>query len=271
VQLRELGRGRGQGEAQLLEPARDAHRPALVAEVPLDLADDRRRRVRGELHTAVRVEAVDRLDQPDRGDLGEVVERLAAVAEAACEMLHERQVHADQLIAQLRVLGAAIVQRAQFEEHLARPAAVRGAVRTLCVACARRFVLGVSLVLAHRPARRPSPSPRLLRHSRLRASGGTPLGRRCCDPSARRRAPHGTVLGPLPAAREDGPRGVVLRMRAGLLGDAVDAVRHTPGHGRTARVRGRALGRQLSCAALFVPHRPVLFPHAGPGPAPRCL
>src|SRR5207247_2544289 len=51
---------------QLLEAARDADGPALVAEVPLDLPDDVRRRVRRQLDTAVEIEAVDCLDQPDR-------------------------------------------------------------------------------------------------------------------------------------------------------------------------------------------------------------
>jgi hypothetical protein len=260
VQLRELRRGRRQGQAQFLEPARHPHRPALVAEVPLDLADHRRCRVRRELHPAVRVEAVDGLDQPDGGDLGQVVQRLAAVAEAAREVLDERQVHPDQPVAQLRVLGAVLLQRAQLGEEGARPAAVLRVVRTLRAARGRCLVLGVSLVLAHRPARRPFPSPR---PSADRPDGGAP------DPPVRRRAPHGTVLvpGPLSVRREAGPRGGVLRMRPGLLGDAVDAARRARGPVR----RTCALGRQLPCAALFVPHRPVPVPHAGPGPAPRCL
>ncbi len=100
--LGELGRGRREGQSQLLEAPRHADRPALVAEVTLDLTDDRGRRVRRELDAAVRVEAVDRLDQTDRGDLGQVVQRLAAVAEAAREVLDERQVHPDQPVAQLQ-------------------------------------------------------------------------------------------------------------------------------------------------------------------------
>ncbi len=263
MQLGQLGRGRGERQPQLLQPARHAHRPALVAEVPLDLTDDRRGRVGGELHATVRVEAVDGLDQPDGGDLREVVQRLAAVAEPACQVLDERQVHAHQPVAQLRVLRTAVLQRAQFEEEGARPAAVVRVVmrvrarRTRCAPRAgggrRRPVLGLSLVLAHRPARRPSPSARLVPRHRLGPGGGVPTG---CGRSGRGSAPRGAAA--LPAARRDTLRGVVLRMRPGLLGDAVDAVRH-------------ALGRQLPCAAFFVPHRPVLAPHAGPGPAPRCL
>src|SRR5207253_2816644 len=66
-------------DVQLLQAARDAHRPALVAEVALDLADDVRRRVRRQLDAAVEVEAIDRLDQPDRPDLDEIFELFAAV------------------------------------------------------------------------------------------------------------------------------------------------------------------------------------------------
>src|SRR5690606_13268507 len=98
--------------------------------------------------------------------------------------------------------------------------------------------------------RRPSPSARLVPRRRPRTGGGVPV------PSGRRRVPRGTLR--LYAARGAGVRAVVLRMRPGLLGDAVDG--------------GRCpLGGQLPCAAFFVPHRPVLVPHAGPGPAPRGL
>ena len=71
--------------------------------MPLDLADDVRRRVRRELDAAVEVEAVDRLDQPDRADLDEVVELLAAVRVTPRERAHERHVLLDQLLARLKV------------------------------------------------------------------------------------------------------------------------------------------------------------------------
>src|SRR5205085_10364438 len=90
-------------DVQLLEAARHAYRPAAVAEVPLDLADDVRRRVRGQLDAAVDVEAVDRLDQADRADLDEVFELLAAVRVAAGERAHERHVLLEQLFARLQV------------------------------------------------------------------------------------------------------------------------------------------------------------------------
>src|SRR3954471_11071863 len=93
----------GQLHVQLLQPARHAHRPALVTEVALDLADDVRRRVCRQLDAAIQVEAVDRLDQPDRADLDEIFELLAAVRVAPRQRAHERHVLLDQLLASLQV------------------------------------------------------------------------------------------------------------------------------------------------------------------------
>src|SRR5262249_28790854 len=88
----------GQLDGELLEPARHAHRPALVAGVPRDPAYDVRRRVGRQLDAAVEVEAVDRLDQADGADLDEVVELLAAVGVAPGERADERHVLLDQLV-----------------------------------------------------------------------------------------------------------------------------------------------------------------------------
>ena len=52
-----------------MQTARNLDGPALVAEIALDLADDRRRRVRRELDAALEIEAVDRLEQSDGADL----------------------------------------------------------------------------------------------------------------------------------------------------------------------------------------------------------
>src|SRR3954468_15831756 len=93
----------GELHVQLLQPARHAHRPALVAEVALDLADDVRRRVGRQLDAPVEVEAVDRLDQADGADLDEILELLAAVRVAPGERAHERHVLLDQLLARLEV------------------------------------------------------------------------------------------------------------------------------------------------------------------------
>jgi hypothetical protein len=84
-----------QADVELLEAARDADRPALVAEVPLDLPDDVRRRVRRELDAPIDVKAVDRLDEADAAHLDEILELLAAVRIAAGQRADERQVLLD--------------------------------------------------------------------------------------------------------------------------------------------------------------------------------
>ncbi|GHE58199.1 hypothetical protein GCM10018782_35810 [Streptomyces griseoaurantiacus] len=113
----------------------------------------------------------------------------------------------------------------------------------------------VPLVLAHRLARHPSPS------SRSRWDREDP------DRGRRGRAARDARLPPLPADREADRGRLVLRMRPGLLGDAVDAFRRARRPDRAAV----ASGGRFPCAALFVLHRPVPVRHAGPGPAPRCL
>ena len=70
-------------EVQLLHAARHADGPATIAEVPLQLAEDRRGGERRELQAPIRVEALDGLEQADQGDLDEVVALLAAIGEAA--------------------------------------------------------------------------------------------------------------------------------------------------------------------------------------------
>src|SRR5262249_19003527 len=86
-------------DVQLLQAARHADGPAAVAEVALDLADDVRRGVGGQLDAAVDVEPVDRLDEPDRADLDEIFELLTAVRVAPGQRAHERHVLLDQLLA----------------------------------------------------------------------------------------------------------------------------------------------------------------------------
>ena len=96
-------------ERPVLDRPRHMERPPAVAEVTLELAEDRRDREAREAGALGRVEAVDRLDQAERGDLHEVVERLVRVAVAAREAARERQEPLDELAAdgggaRLRVL-----------------------------------------------------------------------------------------------------------------------------------------------------------------------
>jgi hypothetical protein len=66
---------------QLLHATGHAHGPPAVAEVPLELAGDGRRRERRELQPAIGLEPLDRLEEPDERDLAQVVRGLTAVRE----------------------------------------------------------------------------------------------------------------------------------------------------------------------------------------------
>src|SRR4051794_7450382 len=78
-------------DGKLLEVARHPHRPAFVTKVTLELAEDRRHRERAEGGLPLRVEALDRLEQPQRRDLDQVVERLAGALVAPRELATERK------------------------------------------------------------------------------------------------------------------------------------------------------------------------------------
>ena len=158
-------------EVEFLQAARHLDRPAFVAEVALDLADDRRRRVGRELDAALEVEAVDRLEQPDACRLGS---RSSSASprfdELDREKAHEVEVRDDQLVAQ-RVVLARIVAlclrrgpraRARIARTPRACAGGRGGLRSEWVPSRRR---GDALdhlddrdsVLACVAARRPSP------------------------------------------------------------------------------------------------------------------
>src|SRR4051812_27573006 len=96
----------------------------------LDLADDRRRRVGGELDAAPEVKTVDRLDQADGRDLNEVVKRLAPVAETSGEVLDERQVQLHQLIAELASADLVVAATGELGKELFGPQAVGSALVT---------------------------------------------------------------------------------------------------------------------------------------------
>jgi hypothetical protein len=83
----------------------------VVAEVAPDLADDRRDRIREERAPALGVEAVDRLHEPDRARLDEILDRLARAPVAPRELPDEREVPLDETRARGRI--AALAQEAQ--------------------------------------------------------------------------------------------------------------------------------------------------------------
>jgi hypothetical protein len=77
--------------------------PTLVAEVALELSDDGRSGKARELLASTWLEPLDRVQEPYRRDLDQVVERLAAVDVAECELASEREKAPDQLLAGARV------------------------------------------------------------------------------------------------------------------------------------------------------------------------
>ena len=96
--LRQLGGRRAEPQVQLLEPARHLDRPAVVAEVPADLAHDRRHRERHEVRAGVDVEPDHGVHQADAGDLHEVVARLTAAVEATRDVVGQRQAALDDAV-----------------------------------------------------------------------------------------------------------------------------------------------------------------------------
>src|SRR5215211_1183692 len=147
-------------DVQLLEAARHAHRPPLVAEVTLDLADDIRRRVRGQLDAAIDVEAVDRLDQADRADLDEVLELLAAVRVAPRERAHERHVVLDQLLARGDVALLVVTLEEELVVACHQPAfADRAAFVSWTQSPPSRWATENPSTTVSRSLRRPMPSP----------------------------------------------------------------------------------------------------------------
>ena len=111
----------------VVQAARHAHRPDAVAEVALQLAEDRRRGEGRERRAALGVEAVDRVDQAEAGDLDQVVGRLAGAAVAHCQPLREGQVAAHQLLADLRIAGAGEARPELLSRELNRLAGRRAA------------------------------------------------------------------------------------------------------------------------------------------------
>jgi hypothetical protein len=89
---------------QFPKAPRDADRPEPIAKVTPELPEDRGRRIRGRLHSAGRIEAIDGLEQTDGGDLDEVVNGLAAIGEPAGQSGGPWGMRKDQPFAQCQIL-----------------------------------------------------------------------------------------------------------------------------------------------------------------------
>jgi hypothetical protein len=120
--------GLGELGVELLDVARDAHAPAAVAEVALDLARDVRGGEGGELDAALDVEAVDGLDEADGADLHEVVERLAAVGVPAGDVADERHHALDEHAACFKIAVPVVqLEESDLVDHACRGAVLGGA------------------------------------------------------------------------------------------------------------------------------------------------
>ena len=100
-------------QRQLLQATGHAHRPRAVAEVAPDFAQDGRHGVAGERDVAAEVEAIDRLDEPQTGDLEEIVEGLPAPLVAARQPAREGQeaLHEPVTVDRVAPLHVALKQR----------------------------------------------------------------------------------------------------------------------------------------------------------------
>jgi hypothetical protein len=77
----------------------------MVPKVPPYLAGDGRYRKGQETPPAGRLKPVHRVDQTHRGDLDQILQRFTPVSEATGEVLGQRKIARDQLIAKLLALG----------------------------------------------------------------------------------------------------------------------------------------------------------------------
>ena len=96
---------------ELLKIAWRSHAPAVVTKVALDLAGDVRLGKGGQADSAIKVEAVDRLEQAERSDLHEVIGVEAAIGVALGDSAHPRQHHLDELVAGVLVTVLAVASQ----------------------------------------------------------------------------------------------------------------------------------------------------------------
>jgi hypothetical protein len=120
--------------------------------VPLELAEDRRDRERRERGLARRVEPVDRLQQPERRDLDEVVELLAAALIAPGQLACQGQEAGDQLLARDRIAVAVLADQQPPVLAGADGPVIRGRVTWGATALANLFGSIVDALHAHHHA-----------------------------------------------------------------------------------------------------------------------
>src|SRR5580704_14399200 len=87
----------------LLVSTRHVKRPAAVAEISSHLTEDRRHREGGKRMTSLWIEAIQSLEQSERGNLYKVLEGLGGAVVASCEVARERHEPLHQRIARYLV------------------------------------------------------------------------------------------------------------------------------------------------------------------------
>lgn len=102
--------------------------PAGVAEEPLDLPENMGNGEGRELRSAGEVEPVDGLDEADGADLDDVLHLVTVTSVPRGHIAHQRQVHLDERIAGVLILGSALVEfREPLEEQRRQCLGVLGA------------------------------------------------------------------------------------------------------------------------------------------------
>src|SRR5215212_359067 len=109
-------------ERALLKVAWHVQRPALVAEVTLQLAQNGGCGKARELRAAIRIEPVDRFDQPEARHLHEVVERLIRIGVAPRKITCERQESLHELLACRAVAHPVVADQQRSFKRLRRSA-----------------------------------------------------------------------------------------------------------------------------------------------------
>ena len=90
-----------------------------VAEVTAHLTEHARHRVRREARAVLGVEPLERLHQPEPGDLHQVVEGLAPVHEPPRDVARDPEVVLDELVAQAEVAQSRGTRRSARRERVA--------------------------------------------------------------------------------------------------------------------------------------------------------
>ena len=92
-----IGRSTYVGGA-FLQAAGNTNGPGLVAEVPLQLSVDSATGERGELHAKRSIESIDRLDQPELGNLAQILVGCAPVSVSLREVFSQRSKTLDESV-----------------------------------------------------------------------------------------------------------------------------------------------------------------------------